>query len=107
MGRRALLYSACGLVFLLADSVHPPAGQWRTRAAVVAIDAYRATVSPVLALTRLIVCRYQPTCSAYGRLAFERFGFFRGFALTVARVVRCNPFSKGGLDPVPPARIAR
>lgn len=46
-------------------------------------------------------CRYYPTCSMYGRECFERFGFFRATYLTVRRILRCNPWSKGGLDPVP------
>ena len=47
------------------------------------------------------VCKYTPTCSAYALEAFERFGFFKGFALAFWRLLRCNPFSKGGFDPVP------
>ena len=46
-------------------------------------------------------CRFQPTCSHYGYEAIERHGVLRGYALTVWRLVRCNPFNRGGLDPVP------
>ncbi len=46
-------------------------------------------------------CRFQPTCSHYGYEAIERHGVIRGYALTVWRLVRCNPFNRGGLDPVP------
>ncbi|UOQ42949.1 membrane protein insertion efficiency factor YidD [Halobacillus salinarum] len=46
-------------------------------------------------------CRFQPTCSAYGLEAFRRFGFFKGFYLTVKRVAKCHPLHKGGFDPVP------
>ncbi len=46
-------------------------------------------------------CKYYPTCSNYGLEAIERFGAVKGLALTVWRILRCNPFSKGGYDPVP------
>lgn len=46
-------------------------------------------------------CRFTPTCSAYAIEAFQKRGFFVGFALTVWRILRCNPFSAGGYDPVP------
>ncbi len=47
------------------------------------------------------VCRFSPTCSAYGIEAFHRFGFLGGSVLTLWRVVRCNPLFRGGYDPVP------
>ena len=46
-------------------------------------------------------CRFRPTCSAYALEAFREWGFFAGLCLTVWRVLRCNPFSRGGEDPVP------
>ena len=46
-------------------------------------------------------CRFTPTCSAYAIEAFSKRGFFAGLILTVWRILRCNPFSKGGYDPVP------
>jgi putative membrane protein insertion efficiency factor len=46
-------------------------------------------------------CRYEPTCSAYGVEAIRRFGAVRGSLLAAWRVLRCNPFSNGGFDPVP------
>ena len=45
-------------------------------------------------------CNY-PTCSQYGIEAIEKYGAVKGGALTVWRILRCNPFSKGGYDPVP------
>lgn len=47
-------------------------------------------------------CRYQPTCSQYALEAIEVHGIFKGLALAVWRIMRCNPFCKGGWDPVPP-----
>ena len=46
-------------------------------------------------------CKYIPTCSEYGLQAIEKYGAFKGGLLTVWRILRCNPFSKGGYDPVP------
>ncbi len=46
-------------------------------------------------------CKYTPTCSQYGYEAINRFGAVKGTALAFWRVLRCNPFSKGGYDPVP------
>ncbi len=47
------------------------------------------------------VCRFTPTCSEYGRQAFATYGFFKGFYLTTKRILKCNPFHKGGYDPLP------
>ena len=46
-------------------------------------------------------CKYYPTCSSYGIQALSRFGAGKGTFLTVRRILRCNPFSAGGYDPVP------
>lgn len=43
-------------------------------------------------------CRFTPTCSEYGKQAFRKYGFWKGLAKTVWRVLRCNPLSKGGKD---------
>jgi putative membrane protein insertion efficiency factor len=67
------------------------------RAALAAIKFYKRNISPSLPPG----CRYQPTCSEYTYEAIERHGVIRGIALGCWRLVRCNPFSKGGLDPVP------
>lgn len=46
-------------------------------------------------------CRFTPNCSAYGLTAVKRFGAVKGGYLALRRIVRCNPFSEGGYDPVP------
>ena len=46
-------------------------------------------------------CKFTPTCSEYGIEAIEKFGALKGGLLTLWRILRCNPFSKGGYDPVP------
>lgn len=46
-------------------------------------------------------CKYQPTCSNYTYEAIFKYGFFKGWVLGLYRILRCNPFSKGGYDPVP------
>ena len=46
-------------------------------------------------------CRFQPTCSQYAYTAIQRFGPLRGGWMAFKRIMRCNPFCKGGYDPVP------
>lgn len=52
-------------------------------------------------------CKYYPTCSNYAIQAIERFGAAKGLCLAVYRILRCNPFSRGGYDPVPEKRAGR
>ena len=52
-------------------------------------------------------CRYHPTCSSYSREAFIKHNFLYAFLLSVWRILRCNPLSKGGYDPVPKTRKER
>jgi len=47
-------------------------------------------------------CKYYPTCSNYAKEAIEVHGSFKGVILTIKRILKCNPFSKGGIDLVPP-----
>ena len=97
----APLVLAALIGFASGDALKPPPDQALARAAIGAIDAYRATLSPLLARSGLARCLFQPTCSAYGREAIRRYGFPRGAWQAAGRVLRCNPFSKGGFDPVP------
>ena len=61
---------------------------------------YRRHISPY----KKPCCRFVPTCSEYAMEALEVHGFFKGSALTLWRILRCNPFCKGGFDPVPPKK---
>ena len=61
---------------------------------------YKRFVSPLLGNA----CRFEPSCSDYALEAVERHGLIKGSALTMWRVLRCNPWSEGGSDPVPPTR---
>lgn len=67
------------------------------RVLLVPIAAYQRWVSPRLPRR----CRYEPTCSAYAFQSISRFGAMRGCLLAIWRLLRCNPFSHGGFDPVP------
>jgi putative membrane protein insertion efficiency factor len=64
---------------------------------VAVLRAYQRWISPALPPA----CRYTPTCSEYAIEALEQRGVLAGTALTIARVLRCHPFVKGGYDPVP------
>ena len=58
---------------------------------------YQVLLSPL----KKPCCRFFPTCSNYALQAVERFGVIKGLYLTLKRLIRCNPFFKGGYDPVP------
>lgn len=61
------------------------------------ITIYRKYISPM----KSTKCPYIPSCSQYGLEAVEKYGVWKGGLLALWRIVRCNPFSKGGYDPVP------
>jgi uncharacterized protein len=67
------------------------------------IKVYQYTISPLLGPR----CRYYPSCSNYAVEALREHGALRGLGLAAWRLLRCNPFSNGGFDPVPPRRKAR
>jgi putative membrane protein insertion efficiency factor len=72
------------------------------RAAVVLpIRLYQWLISPMLGQR----CKYYPSCSEYAVQAIRRFGILRGLALAGWRLLRCNPWSRGGLDPVENQRL--
>ena len=61
------------------------------------IHFYRKCISPLFPPC----CRYYPSCSCYALTAVQRFGAGKGMILAVYRLLRCNPWARGGLDPVP------
>lgn len=60
------------------------------------IRVYRSIFSPLFPPS----CRFTPTCSEYAIEVFKRYGLSRGLGMSIWRVLRCNPFSPGGYDPV-------
>ena len=66
------------------------------------IRKYQKYLSP---LKRNPSCRFYPVCSVYAVEAIRRFGAFKGFFMSFYRILRCNPFSKGGYDPVPERKM--
>ncbi len=66
------------------------------KVAIKIIDFYKAVTA-----NRPPSCRYFPSCSTYAKDAYQMHSFTKATRLTVWRLLRCNPFSKGGFDPVP------
>lgn len=62
------------------------------------VKFYKKFISP---MKKRGCCKYIPTCSQYALEALQKYGPFKGSYLAIRRVLRCNPFSKGGYDPVP------
>jgi putative membrane protein insertion efficiency factor len=77
-----------------------PATVLRT-VAIAPIRAYQKVISPAFGDR----CRYYPSCSEYAAQAITRFGILRGLVLAAWRLLRCNPWSKGGFDPVEEQRL--
>lgn len=63
---------------------------------IVTIKTYRKFISPL----KPPCCRFYPTCSEYAILSLKKFGFIKGSFRAILRILRCNPFFKGGYDPV-------
>ncbi|MDP8299081.1 MAG: membrane protein insertion efficiency factor YidD [Candidatus Tantalella remota] len=61
------------------------------------LKGYRKAISPLFIKS----CRFHPTCSEYAMTAVEKHGVFKGALLAGWRILRCNPFSRGGYEPVP------
>jgi putative membrane protein insertion efficiency factor len=95
--RAGLIALAIVLVIAVHDFAVPHGRGFAARGALLVIDEYRAHVSPHL--RGRITCRFQPTCSAYGREAIRKYGFGKGAAKTAWRIARCGPWtSQGTID---------
>jgi putative membrane protein insertion efficiency factor len=70
-------------------------------AAILPIRLYQWLISPMLGQR----CKYYPSCSEYAVQAIKQFGILRGLVLAGWRLLRCNPWSRGGLDPVENQRL--
>ena len=86
-----------------ASGVEEPRAGLLARIVLLPILAYRRLISPLLGAR----CRYYPSCSAYAEQAVRELGAGRGTILAVWRVLRCNPMSSGGLDPLDNRRLFR
>ena len=67
------------------------------RISIFLIKGYKYLISPYIGKS----CRFEPSCSTYALEAFRSYGFFRGFKLSLFRIIRCNPWGGHGYDPVP------
>lgn len=97
---RALLVLALVVAAVAYDVTRPPSAQVTTRAALLALRGYQATLSPLLERigTR---CRFTPSCSRYAAVVIARDGIVRGSWLTARRIVRCGPWTPAGTVDVP------
>jgi hypothetical protein len=72
--------------------------KWLRRLFVLPIRVYQRVISPLTPPS----CRFEPSCSEYGAQAILAHGVLKGILLGIWRILRCQPFSDGGLDPIPP-----
>ncbi len=63
------------------------------------IELYQKSISKIFT-NRNIKCKFYPSCSEYTKQAIEKYGVLKGIYLGTKRILRCNPFSKGGYDPL-------
>ncbi|HEY0517168.1 MAG TPA: membrane protein insertion efficiency factor YidD [Solirubrobacteraceae bacterium] len=88
-----------------ASSEEPPEPQWMRRL------AREAVVAPMVVWNRFVApalpprCKYEPSCSRYSIEAVREFGIIKGLVLAGWRLLRCNPWSHGGFDPVADQRV--
>lgn len=95
MGRgkvgRAGLIAALAALVVVHDVAVPPEHAFGARTALFAIDQYRAHVSPHI--RTIVRCRFQPSCSLYGRESIRKHGLLIGGLKTMWRIARCNPWT--------------
>jgi uncharacterized protein len=86
-----------------AETARPESSNLIRRVVVALLRAYQRWISPAFGPR----CRYYPSCSEYAVQAVQRFGILRGLVLAAWRLLRCNPLSHGGFDPVDEQRLFR
>lgn len=79
----------------------PDPAKWTRAVFLAPIRLYQRFISPALPRR----CKYEPTCSRYSVQAVEEYGILRGLVLAMWRLLRCNPWSDGGYDPVEAQRL--
>ncbi|MCF7809403.1 membrane protein insertion efficiency factor YidD [bacterium] len=70
---------------------------YTTKLLILLINGYQRFISPLFTAR----CRFYPTCSQYSIEALDRYGLLKGIYLSVRRIIRCGPWTNGGIDPVP------
>ena len=101
MRKKVAIAIAVLVIAVAIDLRRPPPAQWSTRAALLGIHAYQATLSPLY--DRMGVrCRFTPTCSVYGEAVVKRYGVMRGGWMATKRVFRCGPWTPAGTTDNPP-----
>jgi len=90
----AIVMAALIALITVHDFTVPHGRGFAARGALFVIDEYREHVSPHL--RGRVTCRFQPTCSAYGREAIAKYGFAKGAAKTAWRIARCGPWTPLG-----------
>ena len=97
-GQRFLRIRTAALLLAVVIAVHdfavPHGRGFAARGALFVIDEYRQHISPHL--RGRVTCRFQPTCSAYGREAIAKYGFLRGGGKAAWRIARCGPWTPQG-----------
>jgi putative membrane protein insertion efficiency factor len=92
--RFALGVLLIAIVIALHDFSVPTRNAIGANAAILAIDEYRSHISAHL--RGIVVCRFKPTCSAYGRESIRKHGLLIGGAKTIVRIAKCGPWTKLG-----------
>lgn len=88
------------LAAIAADAQRAPANQWAGRAAVAGIHVYQSTLSPLYGRMG-VECRFTPTCSRYGEVVIQKYGFVRGGWMSLKRIARCGPWTPKGTEDIP------
>ena len=97
--RFTLVIALIVAIFAIHDFAVPHGRGFAARSAIFLIDEYRAHMP--MRVRRAFGCRFEPTCSAYGRAAISKYGFGKGFLKTVWRIAKCGPWTEAGTVDLP------